>query len=89
MTGDGNDAAVKGKSRSSTGQGGKGKSGGGGGGAPALRWVSQRDLRAGAEGLTAGVRKVLSLAHALQGAEGQEKKKKGQGSAATKNGAAR
>jgi hypothetical protein len=53
--------------------------GGGAGAPPALRWVSQRELRAGDEGLTSGVRKVLALAHALGGGEGKAKGGAGKG----------
>ncbi|KAI8465044.1 MAG: DNA glycosylase [Monoraphidium minutum] len=68
------------------GEGGGGE-GGGGGAAPALRWVSESDLRGGAEGLTAGVRKVLALAHALGGEGGGEKKQQKGGKAAVGGGA--
>jgi len=44
----------------------------------ALRWVSQRELRGGDEGLTSGVRKVLGLAHVLAG-EGEAAGKKAAG----------
>lgn len=60
----------------------------GGGAPPALRWVPQRDLRSGDEGLTSGVRKVLALAHALADGGGGEGKGKGKAGGAAKAGKA-